>query len=189
LALLRIFGDYMRIVPDSSTRHRFLFSVVSILIMLPLLLPPLLIPVRQAIFLQQSAEIRNLGPLNDRLERIILTAGEFKDLNFTRQRSEFEYRGNMYDVHSIVASGNRYVITVLWDKAESAMLLADCHQTDSDFSGSTPPCTAFMPYFFSGRAEQGFNTGMFKSELIIFISRYYNDPDLQDHYPPPELLT
>ena len=174
----------------SITRRRTVFIVASFLLALVLLLPLLLFPVRQAIFLHNSAEIRNLGPYSNRLERIVVSVEEYGRLNFTRPQHEFEYRGNMYDVHSIRRTGNSIIVTVLWDKAESAMLMAGNHQDGAGLSGAPePPRLGFMPYFVSGRVDQPSPVLRIPSELTICIPRYYVEPALEGFSPPPELLS
>jgi len=154
-----------------------------------ILLPLMFLPLKQIIFLSQTAEIRKLDSGSDRLERIVFTAQEFAGLDFTRGQSEFIYRGNMYDVHSITRSGDRVEVVVLWDRAETSVLQAFQPPVDSfDFNRDGHVSAVFMPYF----CIQAFRPVFFESEnkraknLSVIIN--YKDPAFHPCSPPPELF-
>jgi len=154
-----------------------------------LLLPLVFLPVRHLIFFSQSAEIRMLDANSDKLERMVFTADEYSRLNFTRARSEFVYRGNMYDVHSISVSGNQVVVTVLWDAPESGILLAFQDQDTTDGS-ALPGVTevGFMPYFCVGPFLADFKAPAPDPVDGQNVKLNYSDPDYRICSPPPELL-
>ena len=177
----------MRKVPlYNKLKIRLISLIVTSLLLLPLLVQPL----RQMIFLSQSGEIRKLDSNSGKLEKMVFTANAFARLSFTRGQNEFIYRGNMYDVHSITKSGNQVVVLVLWDTFESTMLQAFQRQDKADGS-ALPGVTeiGFMPYFHVDPFNPDFQTFAFYQTGYQNINLIYSDPGSRICSPPPELLT
>ena len=164
--------------------------LLSLLATVLLLLPLMIYPLRQMIFMSQSGEIRKLDSNSGKLEKMVFTANAFSRLNFTRGQREFIYRSNMYDVHSITKSGNQVVVMALWDFAESGILLAFQNQEKVDGS-SVPVVTevGFMPYFHVDPFNPDFQTVGFYQADYKDIHLIYSDPGSRICSPPPELLT
>lgn len=170
----------------NKLKIRLISLIVTSLLLLPLLIQPL----RQMIFLSQSGEIRKLDSKSDKLEKMVFTANAFARLNFTRGQNEFIYRGNMYDVHSITKSDNQVVVMVLWDTVESTMLQA--FQMQDKVDGSALPGgtgIGFMPYFHVNPFNPNFQIFVFYQTDYQNINLIYSDPGFRICSPPPELLT
>ncbi len=162
---------------------------ISLVAIIMLMLPLLILPVRQMIFFSNTSEVRKMEPDNEKLEKMVFTANAFSRLTFTRSHREFIYRGNMYDVHSIVKSGSQVVVYALWDKPESGLLLA-FHEPDTQ-NGTTAVNfrVGFVPYFYVDLFEPGFITDPPVQIPSQIIRESYSNPYLGIFSPPPELLT
>lgn len=162
--------------------------LVSLLATALLMLPLMLFPLRQMIYLSQAVEIRRLDSGSGQLEKMVFTAEAFARLNFTRANREFSYQGNMYDVHSIVRSDTRVIVLAIWDKPESRMLQAfqSGYATDSptlpEVSG-----LGFMPYFQVGAFRPVYQPGLMERAECQLVSLIYSDPCFLPAIRPPEL--
>jgi hypothetical protein len=173
--------------PQNNPIRLSLFSLLTTgLILLPLMF----LPLKQIIFLSQSDEIRKLDSGSARLEKMVFTAQEFANLNFTRSQSEFIYRGNMYDVHSITRSDNEVEVLVLWDCAETSMLQAFQNQGDSFGASSRGTMhTVFLPYFCIQVFHPVFSASENERTDNQFVILNYKEPAFLIGSPPPELLS
>lgn len=163
--------------------------MISLAVVVILILPLMLTPIRQLIFHSQTTLIRTMEAESGKLEKMVFTTGAFSRLNFTRSQREFLYQGNMYDIHSIKRSGSQVIVLVLWDKPESG-LTEGLQYTDS-YSTTTAQGTTnigFLPYFRNDLFRPGFQdllTGVLEYQNI---NRSYAEPDILICAPPPELF-
>jgi len=152
------------------------------------MLPLLVLPVRQMIFLSQSRLIQTIDSTSGRLERMVFTVHDFERLNFTRADREFIYNGNMYDVHSILKSGEQIIVIAIWDKPETDLLMA--FQSHDDTCKPMPGTVkiGFLPYFHL--IPDCYNIQVNRPVLCQFgiALQKYADPFMGNSYPPPELL-
>lgn len=165
-------------------------KLLSLLATCLLLLPLMFLPLRQIIFLSQSGEIRKLESNSGKLERMVFTADAFSRLIFERDRREFLYQGNMYDVHSITRAGAQVVILALRDTLESRLLQAFQHQEKTDGSAVTAITkVGFIPYFCVDTFSPDFQIANFDQVNYQNIHLIYSDPWSRICSPPPKLLT
>ena len=170
--------------------HQLPARLLSLLATGLLLLPLMIYPLRQMIFLSQSGEIRKLESNSGKLEKLVFTADAFSRLNFERDRREFLYKGNMYDVHSITGAGDQVVVLALRDTRESRLLLAFQNQEKTDGSAGTAVTkVGFMPYFCVDTFSPDFQTAAFDLADYPNIQLIWSDPCSRICSPPPELLT
>ncbi|TSA39185.1 MAG: hypothetical protein D4R64_00590 [Porphyromonadaceae bacterium] len=164
--------------------------LIGLLITGLLLLPLMIYPLRQMIFLSQSCEIRKLESNSGKLEKLIFTSDAFSQLIFERGRREFLYRGNMYDVHSITRAGDQVVVLALRDTRESRLLLAFQNQEKTDGSAvQVVTKVGFMPYFRMDPFMPDFQIATIYQVTYQNINLIYSDPCSRICSPPPELLT
>ncbi len=171
------------------TRQKISFTIISIVALALLMLPLLVQPIRQVIFLTKSGEIRRMKPDSSKLERMVFTAGEFAALKFVRQNREFVYHGNQYDVHSITRSGSVVVVVALWDTMETRLLIAMApHDKQNDVTSPDSTKFGFMPYFSIDTFRVSFCQPRPLLSYRLFCLKVFNSLSLPVFTPPPELL-
>ena len=174
----------------NSTHHKTSVTLISIVVLAFLVLPLLVQPMRQVIFLSKSGEIHRMKPDSSKLERMVFTAEEFAALKFVRQNREFVFQGNQYDVHTITRSGNTVVVVALWDTLETRILKAMApHDKQNDTT--TPGWTkfGFMPYFSIDPFRLSFCQRRPLLSYRLFCLKVFKSLSLPVFTPPPELLT
>lgn len=154
-----------------------------------LLLPLMFIPARHLIFLSQSAEIRRLQPQSEKLEKLVFTPQTFARLEFERDRREFQFQGEMYDVHSITTENDQVIVLALKDTRESGLLrIFQDHQNSNNPARPQLKEIGFMPYFRISGFSPDFARPPDHPVYYTNIRLIWSDPCLRICSPPPEIV-
>lgn len=170
--------------------RRIALRLMCLPVLALLLMPVILHPFRQIIFLSRSVVLHNLDSQSEKLQRMVFTCDEFAALNFIRPGEEFVYRGNQYDVQSITRSGNHVIVKALWDKMETSILNVMSSQVQkNELSAPATAGLGFMPYFHVSGFHPDFDLCNFYRIEYQDIKSIWTDPCIQVCFPPPEFLT
>jgi hypothetical protein len=171
-----------------TTKIRKLFSRFSSLVFAGVILLPLMIlPARQVIFIGQMEILSKIVSDSLQLTDLVFNKEEYHQLHFERNGRELFYNGSMFDIFSIDSTGSNYLIKALRDDKETR-LFAGCKDLHENRAVNRAPVTGmpFMPYF--PMIPFGLNLNCFQSGDPVGseIAGNYLDPLLPVGAHPPK---
>jgi hypothetical protein len=163
--------------------------LASIIVVVFLLAPLTITPVRQLIFIHRSAVVPQLDEEHEKLAVLNFTQSEFQALKMEKKGKEFLWQGYLYDIKSIEISEGTVRVLALRDDPESALFQA-FHAIQE--GQSTLPAgktgLVFMPYFHDLPAGPVLDICGVADVTYPFDTFRLTEEVLKVAVPPPELL-